>query len=169
MRISNSRRGGNAVIEGLMVTLLITVLMAGMVEIAKITLTYYNLKKAIYAVARYVSTQGGVNYCDPADPNVTNAINLGLTGSTDASLQNQIPNLTADMIMVSVERLDPVAGTLTLCDCSITGCDISAGGGFPDYVVVSIPNGYNVQPKIPFLTIDPIPLRPTVKVPFGGS
>lgn len=164
-----NRRGGNSLIEAPILVLIIVVLMVGMVEIARITITYYNLRKAIYSIARYVSTQSGVNYCDPADPKITSAINLGLTGSTDAALQEQIPNLTADMITVSVEKLDPVANVLTPCDCTITGCDIASGGGFPDFVVVTIPNGYSVTPRLPFLTIDPIPLRPTVKVPFGGS
>lgn len=169
MTMGRTGRGGNAIIEGVMVAMVIVLLMVGMVQIAKITLTYYNLKKAIFSIARYAATQSGVNYCDPADPNITAAIYFGLTGSTDNSLQTQIPNLTPDMISVTVERLDPTGNALTPCDCSVTGCDVSVGGGFPDFVVVSIPNGYTVSPRIPFLTIDPIPLRPSVKVPFGGS
>lgn len=166
---ARGRRGGNALIEAPLVTLLIVVLMVGMVEIAKVTLTYYNLRKAVYSIARYVSVQSGVNYCDPGDPTITAAVFFGLTGTTDNSAQAQIPNLTPDMITVSAERLDPVANTLTPCACSVSGCDISAGGGYPDFIVVSIPNGYSVTPHLPFITVDPISLRPQVKVPFGGS
>jgi hypothetical protein len=49
------------------------------------------------------------------------------------------------------------------------GCDDPAIGPQPDYIVVNIPNGYPVQPHIPFLTIDPIPLKPSVAVPAGGG
>ena len=51
----------------------------------------------------------------------------------------------------------------------MTGCDTANGGGSPDFVVVSIPNGYEVNPRIPFLTLDPILLRPMVRVPYGGT
>ena len=40
----------------------------------------------------------------------------------------------------------------------------------PDYIVVSIPDGYPVRPVIPFFSvIDTIALRPRVKVPYGGT
>jgi hypothetical protein len=42
------------------------------------------------------------------------------------------------------------------------------GAQRPDYVVVTIPNGYQVQPRIPFLLVDPILLKPADAVPFGG-
>jgi hypothetical protein len=35
--------------------------------------------------------------------------------------------------------------------------------------VVSIPNGYQLQLRIPFLPLEPIPLKPQVKVPYGGT
>jgi hypothetical protein len=35
--------------------------------------------------------------------------------------------------------------------------------------VVSIPNGYILQPRIPFLPINAIPLKPMVKVPYVGT
>ena len=38
----------------------------------------------------------------------------------------------------------------------------------PDFIVVSIPSGYPVTPHIRLLPMDPIPLRPTVRVPYGG-
>ncbi len=162
-------RKGSAVIEGPAAALIIVVLMAGMVEVAKIGITYYSLKKTMFTIARYVATQQGVNFCDPADPTVTAAINLGMTGTTDNSAPVIIPNLTPDMFAITIERVDPSAFALTPCDCSITGCDISQGGGFPDYVVVTMPNGYTFSPKIPFTTVEPFPLKPIVKIPFGGS
>jgi hypothetical protein len=35
-------------------------------------------------------------------------------------------------------------------------------------VVVTIPDGYPVEPRIPFILLNPFQLRPTVAVPFGG-
>lgn len=162
-------RRGSAVVEAPAITLIIVVLMAGMVEIGKIGITYYGLKKTMFTIARYAATQQGVNFCDPADPTVTAAINLGMTGTTDNSAPVIIPNLTPDMFTITIERVDPTTFALTPCDCSNTGCDISQGGGFPDYVVVTMPNGYSVSPRIPFTTVEPFPLKPIVKVPFGGS
>jgi len=107
----------------------------------------------------------------PAD--IINAINLALTGnSTDAGGTDPIlPALTSDMITMNIERVDPTSGVPTACDCSISGCDTNAGGGSPDFVVVSIPNGYTVTPVIPGVTLPsgPILLRPSVRVPFGGT
>jgi hypothetical protein len=39
----------------------------------------------------------------------------------------------------------------------------------PDYILVTMPTGYMVRPRIPFITLDPIALRPFVMVPFGGT
>jgi hypothetical protein len=72
------------------------------------------------------------------------------------------------MFVVQPERLDST-GAMTICSCDITGCDESAGGGSPDYITVSIPSGYPVQPIIPFMTLQSIPLVPSVKVPYGGT
>jgi hypothetical protein len=35
-------------------------------------------------------------------------------------------------------------------------------------VVVTIPDGYPVQLRIPFILLDPFQFKPTVAVPFGG-
>ncbi|MDQ2900104.1 MAG: pilus assembly protein [Acidobacteriota bacterium] len=163
------KRRGNTILEAAMFIPVIVLLLVGMEQIGKITYTYYTLRKTLYTAARYVGTQQGVNFCDAADPAITAAKFLALTGTTDNTAMPLIPDLTADMIQVQVERYDPDSQTLGVCECSPTGCDAAAGGGEPDFVVVSIPDGYNVMPRIPFLTLDPIPLKPQVKVPFGGT
>ena len=160
-------RNGNFVLETALWTLLLTVLIAGMVQFGKITYVYYTLKKTVYAAARYLATQQGTNYCDQADVNIQAAIQFALTGATDGSGTPLIPNLTADMLLVTPECVDPSSGTPGPCDFS--GCDGDVGSPRPDYIVVSIPNGYLVQPRIPFLTLDPIPLKPMVVVPAGGG
>jgi len=168
----NRRRGG-AVLETALFVPILVLLLVGMVQIAKVTYTYYTLRKTLYTAARYVATQQGVDLCNAADPAIMAAINLALTGnSTDAGgIDPILPALTSDMITMNIERVDPTSGVPTACDCSISGCDTNAGGGEPDFVVVSIPNGYTVTPVIPGVTLPsgPILLKPTVRVPFGGT
>jgi hypothetical protein len=167
------KQNGSAVLEAALWVPILVLLLVGMDQIAKITYTYYTLRKTLYTAARYAATQQGVDFCNGSDPAVMAAINLALTGtSTDAGGTDPIlPALTSDMITLNIERLDSTSGVPTTCDCSITGCDTNAGGGEPDFVVASIPNGYAVTPVIPGVTLPngPILLKPTVRVPFGGT
>jgi hypothetical protein len=163
-------RRGNVIIETAMMIPIITLLLVGMGQIAKITYIYFTLKKTVYSVAAYLSTQQNVNYCDAGDPTVAAAISFGLTGTTDNTQPVFVNGLTPDMIQVVPLRYDPLAVAVGTCSCSVTGCDLSAGGTAPDYITVSIPNGYQVQLRIPLLpTMDPILLKPMVKVPYGGT
>ena len=73
------------------------------------------------------------------------------------------------MIDVRAERYDAVTGNLDQCVCSSVGCDASSGGQPPDFIVVSMPDGYPFAPHIPFIPTDPILLRPMVRVPYGGT
>jgi hypothetical protein len=72
------------------------------------------------------------------------------------------------MIQVTPEAVDPVAGTPGAYG---SGCGASPpfDGTPPDQIVVSIPEGYTIQLRIPFLPLDPIPLKPEVKVPYAGT
>ncbi len=82
---------------------------------------------------------------------------------------NMVRDLTIDRILVTPERADTVNGAIGVCDCGGSdGCLASDGGRPPDYVRLSIDGGYSFQPHIPFRTLDPILLRPHVRVPFGG-
>jgi hypothetical protein len=168
LRVLGSRKG-NTMIETAIFLPFLLVLLMGMEQIGKVTYVYYSLKKAEFTVARYVATQQGVNFCaGSSDPAIAAGINLGLTGTTDGTGPVFIPNLTAAMFVVQPERIDSTGAT-TVCSCDITGCDTSVGGGSPDFITVSIPSGYPVAPIIPFTTVQPIPLLPTVKVPYGGT
>jgi TadE-like protein len=141
-------------------------LIVGMVQVGKITYLYYSLKKAVYSAARYLSLQQGVNFCDLAnDPNVTAALQFAVTGTSDGSAPPLISNLTTDMFTVSAECVDP--GTGAPGPCSNPGCPTVSSR--PDYILVTMPTGYRVQPRIPLITLDPIALRPFVMVPFGGT
>ena len=162
-------RRGNTFIETAIFLPVLLVLLMGMEQIGKLTYVYYSIKKAEYTLARYVATQQGVNFCaGSSDPTIAAGISLALTGTTDGTGASFIPNLTADMFVVQPERIDSTGAT-TICSCDVTGCDQSAGGGSPDYITVSIPSGYPVQPIIPFMTLQTIPLVPSVKVPYGGT
>jgi hypothetical protein len=170
MRSQRSARRGGSVLEiALFVPILVT-LLVGMIQIGKITYVYYTLRKTLYTAGRVVAAQQGVNFCDDADAAIVAAKNFAISGSSsDDATGGIIPTLTTDMISLSIERYDPASGIPVACECSVTGCDAAAGGGPPDFVVVSIPNGFEVNPRIPFLTLDPILLRPMVRVPFGGT
>jgi hypothetical protein len=148
---------------------LLFLLLMGMEQFAKLTYTYYAIKKMEYTVGRYVSSQQGVNFCaGNADPNILAAENLALTGTTDNSAPSFLPLLTTDMFVVTPERVDST-GAISACTCDVTGCDESVGGGSPTFISVSIPTGYPITPAIPFMTAQTIPLIPEVKVPYGGT
>ena len=163
------RRRGSALIETAMFLPLVLSLLIGTVELARVTYTYYQLEKLMYNLARYIGTQQGVNVCDPQDPAIVAGENYALTGTTDSAENPIVPRLTPAMFQVRAERYDPVAQQLAVCDCSVTGCDASQGGLPPDFIVVSLPDGYTVRPVFFGFAVDPFPLRPTVRVPYGGT
>ena len=160
------RRSGNMLIEAALWIPIMVLLIVGMVQVGKITYLYYSLKKNVYSAARYLSLQQGVNFCDLAnDPNVAAALNLAVTGTTDASGTPLITNFTTDMMQVTTQCVDPASGVPGPCDTG--GCpEVSQR---PDYILISMPNGYLVQPRIPIVTLPVIPLRPYALVPFGGT
>ena len=162
-------RRGQLLIETAMLIPLLALLLIGMVQIARITYIYYTLRKTVYSIARYVGTQQGVNFCDASDATITAGINFGLTGTTDASQPVFVNGLSAEMIQVTPEHYDATSQTISSCACGVPGCDTANGGSAPDFIAVSIPNGYLVPVRIPLINIDPIPLKPQVQVPYGGT
>jgi hypothetical protein len=163
------RQRGSILLETAMYTPILLLLLLGMIELGKITYTYYSLQKTLYTVARYLGTQQGVNFCDDGDAIVAAAKAYALTGTSDSSSEAFIRNLTVDQIQVRIERYNAATGDIGECECSATGCDIANGGQGPDYIVVSIPDGYPFTLRIPQLPTDPIVLRPRVRVPFLGT
>ncbi len=143
-------------------------LIGGLIQFGKITYIYYSLEKTVNTIASYLAVQNGVNFCpDAGDPTVAAAIQFGLTGTTDGSGTVAITGLTPDMITVTTQCLDPV--TLTLGDCAVSGCGTPVGAQRPDFITVSMPNGYIIQPRIPYILVDPIPLRPKAVMAYGGA
>jgi hypothetical protein len=155
------------VVEVAMWMPVLLLLIAGVIQFGKITYLYYTLRKIEYTVARSVAIASGVNFCpDATDTLVQGAIAFALTGTSDGSGPPLVSNLTPGMISVTTECIDLATGLPGPCDTS--GCDGVAGAHRPDYVVVTIPGGYPVQPRIPFILLDSFPLKPTVAVPYGG-
>ncbi len=144
---------------------ILVLLVVGMIQFGKITYLYYSLKKAVYTTARYLAVQQNVNFCDSGDTSIQNAINLAINDPTTG--QPLISNFTADMISVTTECADPNSGLLGACN--LSGCGAAVSAQRPDYIVVSIPSGFPVTVRIPFLTPQPVLLRPSVAMPFQGS
>lgn len=160
------RTKGNMILEAALWIPVLVLLVVAMIQFGKITYVYYTLKKITYSAARYISVQQGTDFCNPADANIQAGINFGIT---DQSTGQPIINaLTADMFTVTTECADPNnPGALGTCDTS--GCGGALGAQRPDYVVVSIPSGYQVTFRIPLLNPVPILLTPSVTIPFGGT
>jgi hypothetical protein len=161
------RERGNMVLEAAMFMPFLFVLLVGMLRIGEITYLYYQIKKALYATAQYLATQQGVDFCGDSTGLIAAAKNFGLTGTSDGSAPSFLPSLTIDQVDVSPECYDPATQTVTACNLP---CDGSAANlTKPDYIVISIPSGYAVNPRIPYLLNQEIPLLPFVRVPFGGT
>jgi hypothetical protein len=167
-RCRSNRRGG-ALLESVLLAPILLALLIGTVELARITYTYYMLQKMMFNLARYIGTQQGVNFCDGQDTSVQAAIDYALTGTTDSADNPIVAGLTPSMFQVGIERYDPLSQQLLVCDCSAAGCDTSQGGSPPGFIDVSLTNGYTVRPLFWGFTIDPFPLRPAVRVPYGGT
>jgi hypothetical protein len=160
---------GQSLLETVLMLPFLLLLLVGTVELGKIVYTYFALQKALYSIARLAGTQQGINLCDPGDPILTQTVNIVLTGTSSGDGMPLIQGLTPNDIQVRVERYDPAGNALTQCACSILGCDTSSGGAPPDFLVVSLVNGYQVSPVFPLFAVDPFPLRPEIRIPYGGT
>jgi len=130
-----------------------------------VTYTYYTIKKILYAAARDLAVQQGINFCDPAeDPTAQAAMNFAL--NDPASGQPIIANLTA--LQVTTECTDPNNPGGAMVPCDTSNCGGLTVAARPDFLQVSIPSGYPIEVRLPFLNPIPITFNPTVTVPFEG-
>lgn len=162
-----SRRGSTTVETILFLPLLLLLLM-GTIELGRLTYTYYSIYKMLYALARQAGTAQGANFCDEEDSVLQSVKNFVLTGTQEAGGEPLIRELTPDRVQIRIERYNPETGELAECQCGVPGCDTAQGGLAPDSIVVTLPDGYPFQLRIPYLNLSPILLRPQVRVPFGG-
>jgi Flp pilus assembly protein TadG len=155
--------------EGAMFIPFVILLLLGMVEFARITYTYYQLQKVMYAFARIAGTQQNINLCDASNDVLAQAIAVARTGNGDGSGDSVVLGLQASDFRIRAERYNAETQSITECDCSSIGCDTSQGGTAPDFIYVDLANGYPVTLRIPLIAQDPIILRPGVRLPFGGT
>lgn len=155
---------GSAVIETAIWIPFLLLLISGMIQFGKITYLNYSLQKIVYTAARTLSLQQNLNLCDTADAAtqaaLTNALNDPATG------EPLIANLNSDMLTVTTRCL---AADGSIGDCDVANCGAVAGAQRPDFITIGMPNGYTVPLRIPFVLFDPVVLRPSITVPFGGS
>jgi hypothetical protein len=144
-------------------------LLVGMVSIGRVIYTYTMLQKTMYSLARYVSTQQGINFCDDQDLGKAAAINFALTGDPGTGDSPTIQSLRADMFRIRLERFDAASQQMVECECSAIGCDQSLGGQAPGFVTVSLIDGYTVSPVFWGFQVSPFALRPSVRVPYAGT
>lgn len=164
------RRSGSTLLESVVLIPLLVLLFVGGMEFGKIALTYYQLHKALRGAARMASVLRGADFCNQEDAQLAAIKNFVVYGPDGNTASPLVRDLTPDRIVITPERGDPENGTIGECECAgPTGCLAGDGGRGPDFVRVSIPDGYPFQPRIPFRTLDTILLRPHVRVPFGGQ
>jgi len=139
-------------------------LITGLITFGRITYLNYVLQKIVYTAARSLAVGQNLNFCDPADPAaqaaLTNAINDPATG------EPLVLSLTGDMLVITTRCYDANGA---LGDCDVAGCAGLTGAQRPDFITVAMPNGYSVPLRIPFVQLDPVLLRPSITVPFGGT
>ena len=151
------RQCGNVAIETAMMIPVVVLLIVGTVQIGKVTFQYYTLKKIVYAAGRQLSVQQGVNFCDVGNDAIAQAaINFALNDSTGTPILSNLTTLNV------VAECGDGNGGLTAC----TSCPDT--NPQPGFLLVTIPDGYGVTVRIPFINPIPITLNPYALVPFGG-
>ncbi len=159
---------GSSLVEGALFIPFLILLLLGMMEFGRVVYTYYQLQKTMYAFARFAGTQQAINFCETNGAPYQQALAVALTGTGELTATPLIGGLEASNIRVRIERYNPNNDSLEECDCSSTGCDPTQGGGQPNYIFVDLANGYPYSFRIPGIQTDPILLRPSVRIPFGG-
>jgi hypothetical protein len=169
LRKDARRRSGSSIVEAAMWVPLLFMFFFGIVEFGRLSYTYYTVHKILYNIARAAGTQPGSNFCDESDPTIQaiKEFSLAAVGEENSS-GNVLDDLTPEMISIRVERYNTETEAIEECECANTGCDAAGGGVAPGYITVSIPDGYPIQLTLPNMNLDPIPLRPVVRVPYGG-
>jgi hypothetical protein len=160
---------GAVLLESVMTAPILIMLLMGTIEFGRLAYIYVALEKVLYHLARSAASQPGLNFCGDADTALQALKDLAVSGSPDGAGTSLVSGLTASMISIRPERMNAGDQTLYPCDCSTTGCDTANGGLPPDFIVAEIPDGYSIRPLFFGFSVDPILLRPHVRVPNGGA
>jgi len=165
---------GQAVIELAIQIPLMLVILFGFVQIARVYYIYHMLESALRGGAAMLARSANVNYCDAADPALAEARNFIVYGNLQGEGNPIVPGLTSDMILIWPERSGGAeAGPTTVGGCSCAqeanGCDLLLGGRAPDFVTVNLGGGFPLPVPFPFVNIDTISLRVSVRMPVTGG
>ena len=149
-------RRGSVFVESAMWVPILVLLVFGLTELGRVSYTYYTLQKTLFTMGAMLSQAQGIKA-------------YAVRGGIEDNGETIISGLTSDLIQIRIERVNAESGLLEECDCSTQGCDTSSGGQPPDFIVLSIPDGFPVRLVFPSLNLDAFPLRPQVRVPYGGT
>lgn len=151
------RRRGNMVLEMAALIPLFLLLIVGMVQFGTLTYRYFAVKKLIYAAGRQVAVQQGVNFCDVAnDATAQAAITVALNDANGAPIVAELSSVN-----ITAECADS-SGALAPC----TSCPDT--NPQPGYLLVTLPEAFTFQLRLPYLNPVDLTLQPSALVPFGG-
>ena len=169
--IRNGNQRGQAVVELAFQIPLMLMLLFGAVQIARIYYVYHSLQKAMRGGAGLLARSVNVNYCDIADPSLTDARNFMVFGNLQGEGVPVVQGLTPDMIQILPERQTPCTTGVTECVCApdAESCDAQSGGRSPDFVVVNLGSGYPLSMPFPYVNLGAIDLRVSVRMPVTGG
>jgi hypothetical protein len=147
-------------------------LLFGGVGIGRVFYTYHTLQKALRGGAGLAAKAVNVNYCDSSDLTLTDIRNFVVYGNLQGEGTPIVTGLTPDLIQILPERTITDSTGLTECLCAeaTDSCDVTSTGRAPDYVVLNFgPDGFPLTVPFPFVTLPPINLRVSVRMPVTGS
>ncbi len=166
------RQRGQAIVELAFQIPLIMALLFGGVELGRVFYIYHTLQKAVRGGAGLLARSGGVDYCHPSeDARVTEALNFAVYGNLQRAGTPVVAGLTPGMIQVFAERTSGAATAPCSCDASgdPDGCDVTAGGRLPDFVVLNLGTGFPLPVPFPFVNLGTINLKVSVRMPVTGG
>ncbi len=165
------RQRGQAVVELAFQIPLMLALLFGGVQLGRVFYVYHTLQKALRAGAGLLARSVNVDYCNTADPLLTDARNFIVYGNLQGEGAPVVPGLTPDLIQILPERQAPGTTGVTECPCTEDGesCQLSSVGRAPDFVVVNFGNGFPMTVQFPFVNFGTINLRVSVRMPVTGG
>jgi Flp pilus assembly protein TadG len=151
---------------------LVMLLLFGAVQIARVFYVYHTLQKGLRGGAGLLARTVNVSYCPTdallSDPRVTDALNFAVYGTIQTGVTPVVPGFTTGMIQVFAERNS--SGTVAACSCDsgTDSCDPTMGGRAPDFIVMNLGRGFPLPVPFPFITVPPINLNVSVRMPVTG-
>lgn len=147
-------------VEAVAVIPALVLFIVGMAQFGKVIYVNATLNQIVYAAARQLAAQQGVNFCNPDDPRIVAATTFATQDATGSPIVEDLPGLEYE-----AHCSDGADGTVP---CETTGCDTLSISPKPDFIRVTIQNGYPMSIRLPLLNPVPITLQPSALVPAGG-